>query len=87
LESLPLPPWTSRRRQELLELLDRFDPSIDQLSQARASVIDAAHSTVGISCPRRQPFFLAFAWTPIYAEVPARSITCLEFALLLVEGA
>lgn len=34
LESLRLPHWTSRRRQELLELLDRFDPSIDQLSQA-----------------------------------------------------
>jgi transposase len=34
LESLPLPPWTTRRRQELLELLDRFDPNIDQLSQA-----------------------------------------------------
>jgi transposase len=34
LESLPLAPWTNRRRQELLELLDRFDPSIDQLSQA-----------------------------------------------------
>jgi transposase len=31
---LRLPPWTTRRRQELLELLDRFDPSIDQLSQA-----------------------------------------------------
>ena len=29
-----LPPWTTRRRQELLELLDRFDPNIDQLSQA-----------------------------------------------------
>lgn len=34
LESLSLLPWTRRRRQELLELLDRFDPSIDQLSQA-----------------------------------------------------
>src|SRR5437016_10885454 len=34
LEALRLPPWTTRRRQELLELLDRFDPSIDQLSQA-----------------------------------------------------
>jgi transposase len=34
LESLRLPPWTTRRRQELLELLDRFDPNIDQLSQA-----------------------------------------------------
>jgi transposase len=34
LESLRLPPWSNRRRQELLELLDRFDPNIDQLSQA-----------------------------------------------------
>jgi transposase len=34
LESLPLAPWTSRRRQELLELLDEFDPGIDELSQA-----------------------------------------------------
>jgi transposase len=34
LESLWLPTWTSRRRQELLELVDQLDPSIDQLSQA-----------------------------------------------------
>jgi transposase len=34
LESLSLPPWTTRRRQELLELLDQFDPKIDHLSQA-----------------------------------------------------
>lgn len=34
LEALPLPPWTSRRRQELLELLDGVDPTIDKLSQA-----------------------------------------------------
>jgi transposase len=34
LESLSLAPWTSRRRQELLELLDRFDPTIDELSRA-----------------------------------------------------
>ena len=34
LESLSLPGWSTRRRQELLELLERFDPSIDQLSQA-----------------------------------------------------
>jgi len=34
LESLSLPPWSTRRRQELLELLDRFDPNIDQLSKA-----------------------------------------------------
>src|SRR5215475_7562478 len=29
LESLSLPLWTHRRRQELLELLERFDPNID----------------------------------------------------------
>jgi len=34
LESLSLMPWTAQRRQELLQLLDQFDPSIDQLSQA-----------------------------------------------------
>src|SRR5215470_10997505 len=34
LEALQLPPWTSRRRQELLEVLDRFNPSIDELTKA-----------------------------------------------------
>jgi len=34
LESLALMPWTTRRRQELLQLLDQFDPNIDELSQA-----------------------------------------------------
>src|SRR5262252_2524517 len=34
LESLSLMPWTAQRRQELLQLLDQFDPSIAQLSQA-----------------------------------------------------
>ena len=34
LEALILPRWTSRRRQELLEVLDRFNPSIDELTKA-----------------------------------------------------
>jgi len=34
LESLTLAPWTSRRRRELLELLDRLNPTITELSQA-----------------------------------------------------
>lgn len=34
LESLPLAPWSNRRRQELLQLLDRLDPTIEELSQA-----------------------------------------------------
>ena len=34
LESLPLAPWASRRRQDLLELLDRLNPTIAELTQA-----------------------------------------------------
>jgi transposase len=34
LEKLPLAPWASRRRKELLELLDRLDPSIGELTAA-----------------------------------------------------
>jgi len=34
LEALSLPGWTSRRRQELLQLLDRLDPNIEQLTEA-----------------------------------------------------
>jgi transposase len=34
LESFALAPWASRRRQDLLQLLDRMDPTIAELSQA-----------------------------------------------------
>jgi transposase len=34
LESFPLAAWASRRRQDLLELLDRLTPSIAELTQA-----------------------------------------------------
>ena len=34
LEKLALAPWTSRRRQELLELLDRINPVIEELTKA-----------------------------------------------------
>jgi transposase len=34
LESFQLAPWASRRRRELLELLDRLTPTITELSQA-----------------------------------------------------
>jgi transposase len=34
LETLQLSPWTNRRRQELLELLDRLDPNIAELTTA-----------------------------------------------------
>jgi transposase len=34
LEKLALAPWASRRRQELLQLLDRMNPTIDELTAA-----------------------------------------------------
>ena len=34
LESFPLAPWASRRRSDLLELLDQLNPKIAELSQA-----------------------------------------------------
>jgi len=34
LEKFPLSPWASRRRQDLLELLDRLDPKIAELTAA-----------------------------------------------------
>ena len=34
LEKLALGPWASRRRQELLELLDRMNPTIEELTAA-----------------------------------------------------
>jgi transposase len=34
LESLPLAPWASRRRQDLLDVLDRINPTIAELTQA-----------------------------------------------------
>jgi hypothetical protein len=33
LESFRLAPWASRRRRDLLELLDRLHPAIAELSQ------------------------------------------------------
>jgi transposase len=34
LERLPLAPWASRRRKDLLELLDRMNPTIEELTRA-----------------------------------------------------
>jgi transposase len=40
LEALRLDPWASRRRQELLELLDRLEPRIEELDQAVGKEIE-----------------------------------------------
>src|SRR5258708_19432294 len=34
LEKLPLATWASRRRKDLLELLDRMNPTIEELTRA-----------------------------------------------------
>ncbi len=34
LESLILPPWASRRRQDLLDVLDQLTPKIQELTRA-----------------------------------------------------
>ena len=52
LESLPLDPWASRRRRELLELLDQLSPSIEELDRA---VITEAESRPAAVCLMQQP--------------------------------
>ena len=45
LEKLTLAPWASRRRQELLELLDRMNPTIEELSGSRSPTDDTGQET------------------------------------------
>src|SRR5882724_3087179 len=40
LESFPLAPWASRRRHDLLELLDRLTPTIAELTQAIEQAVE-----------------------------------------------
>jgi transposase len=51
LGSLQLDPWASRRRRELLELLDQLDPSIQELDRA---VISEAESRPAAVCLMQQ---------------------------------
>jgi transposase len=51
LESLQLDPWASRRRRELLELLDQLDPSIEELDRA---VIREAENRSAAVCLMQQ---------------------------------
>jgi transposase len=52
LESLNLDPWASRRRWELLELLDHLNPSIEELDRA---VTTEAESRPEAVCLMQQP--------------------------------
>jgi transposase len=46
LEKLPLAPWASRRRKELLELLDQLDPKIAELTAAVEQEANQRHAVV-----------------------------------------
>jgi hypothetical protein len=46
LEAFRLTPWASRRRQDLLKLLDRLNPTIAELSQAIEQEAELSRSTM-----------------------------------------
>jgi len=46
LESLVLAPWTSRRRQDLLDLLDQLTPKIEELSWHQHTCYGHLHGQV-----------------------------------------
>jgi transposase len=52
LEALALDPWARRRRQELLDILDRLDPSVDELDR---EVAQAAKQCAAAVCLMEQP--------------------------------
>jgi len=56
LESFPLAPWACRRRRDLLELLDRLNPTIAELTQAIEQEVE--------KCPkaRRASLVLLISW-------------------------
>ena len=51
LESFPLAPWASRRRRDLLELLDRLNPTIAELSRAVEQEVEPPASLAGAAAP------------------------------------
>ena len=57
-EKLPLGFWASRRRQELLELLDRMNPKIDELTAAvEQGSQEATRGVEADDAPRRRPAY------------------------------
>ena len=53
LESFRLAPWASRRRQDLLELLDRLNPTIAELSQAIEQEVEKCPEARALADPSR----------------------------------
>jgi len=54
LEAFRLAPWASRRRRDLLELLDRLSPTITELTALDGLISLASHSSDSASGPLRQ---------------------------------
>ena len=48
LEALALDPWASRRRKELLEILDRLDPCLAELDRAVAKEAEPRQAARGL---------------------------------------
>jgi transposase len=74
LEKLALAPWASRRRQELLELRDRMNPTIEELTAAvewearkRPEVPRLMYRAVSIWCKR---FSVNFGAAPLRPADP-----------------
>jgi len=55
LESFRLAPWASRRRRDLLELLDRLNPAIAELTQATEQEAE--------KCPEAQRLRASLGWS------------------------
>jgi transposase len=54
LESFPLVPWASRRRHDLLELLDRLNPTITELTQAIEREVEKYPEAQRLMTPSRR---------------------------------
>jgi len=69
LKSFWLAPWASRRRQDLLELMDRLNPAIQELTAAvEKEAIDAILGlpSLAIRCSKS-------CWPPGGSTAPSRS--------------
>ncbi len=77
LESFRLGPWASRRRRDLLELLDRLSPTIAELSQAIEQEAE--------KCPEAQRLMTHPGVGPLTAHITKQGSSIVRF--LLVEAA
>jgi transposase len=68
LESFPLASWASRRRRDLLELLDRLNPTIAELSQAVEQELEKCPAAQRLASHPRVGPLTALAFVLIIGE-------------------